>query len=274
MLPKTRYPLLLISVLLIGRWTGEAASPKTPVGPSQQIRLAARLASPTDVTLEWKDPVPGAAGHIVEWTTDPQSGYTILEFARPGQTTFQHPDLMPDTTCYYRVRAYYGQATKPVEISLPKELSDAAYAAAYAKPEDYSWAPPRTLPDRTGVEKKSLRDPATAAAAAPTDLNIALVPSTVSGFKLTWTDHANDEEGYLIEIKPSGSTGFHVCAVVAPKTNSFGWAFEPPLRKAALRVRAFYYGRPSNIVHLTTGSSEPQKNPAGKPLLKTGSAHP
>ena len=65
-------------------------------------------------------------------------------------------------------------------------------------------------------------------------------------------DHSNDEEGYLVEMKSDHDPAFAVRAVVAPDTNSFGYAFEPPERQATLRVRAFYYGQPSAMAQATT----------------------
>jgi hypothetical protein len=84
---------------------------------------------------------------------------------------------------------------------------------------------------------------------------VTLVPSTVSGFLLTWGEHSNDEEGYLVEMKSDHDPAFAVRAVVAPDINSFGYAFEPPERRATLRVRAFYYGQPSTMTRATTGTN-------------------
>ena len=177
------------------------------------------------------------------------------EFLAPSQTRYKHPDLMPETTCYYRVRAYYGPASPEVEISLPKELSDTAYAKAFALPEKLPFGPaPKPCPTRRRLGKESVpQRHATAAEAGPANFKITLMPVTVSGFKLTWTDRASDAEGTLVEVRPAGSSEFKVRAVVPPGVNSFGWAFAPPDRKATLRVRAYYYGEPSNLVHATTG---------------------
>lgn len=236
--------------------------PRRSASPPEPILLSATLVSPKDIKLTWKDSAPNVAGHIVEFATDPQGEFTTLGFFPPDQNTFTHPDLMPETTWYYRVRAYYGPASNPVEVALPDALSDKEYASRFARPEDYSWAPPRTIPDGDNAAKLSIRSAESATEAAPASLKATLVPSTVSGFQLTWTDHASDEDGYLVEMKPSQSQNFAVRAVLDHDTNAFGYAFEPPERRAAFRVRAFYYGQPSNLVHETTGAASPPNRDA------------
>ncbi len=257
----TTLALALIASVLAGC---SRRNPDNPPTPPQSIALSAVLLSPTDVKLTWKDPAPNAAGYIVEYATEPQGEFTTLGFFPPDQNTFTHPNLMPETNWYYRVRAYYGPASNPVEVALPDTLSDKEYARRFARPEDYSWAAPKTIPipDGLKVVKLSIRSAESAAQAAPSDLKAALAPSTVSGFQLTWSDHASDEDGYLLEMKPNQSPAFTVRAALDRGSNSFGYAFEPPERRAALRVRAFYYGQPSNLAHVTTGSAASQKTDA------------
>src|SRR6185295_15420785 len=98
-----------------------------------------------------------------------------------------------------------------------------------------------------------IRNPKTAATAAPTGLKGVIAAPTVSGVLLTWTSHARDAEGYLIEMKPDGEAEYQVCALVGPEVNSFGWSLHPPIRKATFRVRAFYTGAASNLISRRTG---------------------
>jgi hypothetical protein len=136
---------------------------------------------------------------------------------------------------------------------LPKELTLAAYAAAYALPEDYRWALPATVAESSHVTKGSIRNGTTPTGAAPSNLKAELITNTVSGFKLTWTDQSTDEAGFFLERQRAGSSAFLVCALVEPNINSFGWAFEPPEKTGSFRIRAYYYGEPSNVVMLLTG---------------------
>src|SRR5687767_5965579 len=93
------------------------------------LRLTATRHPPEDVTLSWRGLDPAAAYAAVEFATEPGGPYVELEFAAPTRTTFEHPDLMPETTFYYRVRPIYGPASAAVEVVLPPgELDDAAHA--------------------------------------------------------------------------------------------------------------------------------------------------
>ncbi len=257
----------LAVALIAGILTGcSRQEPSTSASAHQSIAFTATLLTPIDIKLTWKDPAPNVAGHIVEYATEPQGEFTTLGFFPPDQETFTHPNLMPETNWYYRVRPYYGPASNPVEVALPATLSDKEYARRYARPEDYRWAPPHTIPEGVATAKLSIRSAESAAKAAPTDLKATLVPSTVSGFQLTWSGHASDEDGYLLEMKPSQDAEFAVRALLDRGTNAFGYAFEPPQRRATLRVRAFYYGPPSNLAHATTGAApSPNASPQPRP---------
>jgi hypothetical protein len=242
--------------LLLGGFLLLASAHAADAPPPIEIKIA--LVPPRDIVVDWKDAVPGAAGHIIEWGTKPDDDFVPLGFFQPRLTTFRHPDLMWETPNYYRVRAYYGPASPEVEINLPKDLTNEEYKRRFEQPEDYSWAHPKIIPDAARVDKKSIRNSATASAAAPTNFKITLMPITVSAFELTWTDRASDEEGTMIELKKEGETEFQVVALVKPNVNSFGWAFEPPIRRGVVRLRPYYLGAPSKLLHLTT----PQEPPA------------
>jgi hypothetical protein len=241
-----------ILLILVGGLAG--CSRSTPSPAADTLRLSASIISPVDIALEWHGPATNAAGHVLEYTNDPEKeGYVPLGFFPPNHTKYIHPRLIPETTFYYRVRPYYGPTSNTVEVSLPKELTAEAYAAAYALPEDYQWAPPATLPESSVVGKSSIRNTMTSADAAPSNLEAKLATQTVSGFKLTWTDHSTDEEGFFLEWQREGSAEFFVCALVEPNINSFGWAFEPPETIGSFRIRAYHYGEPSDVVMLRTG---------------------
>ena len=225
--------------------------------PLKEIAIAIKLVSPRDIVVDWDDPNPGAVGHIVEWGTRPDDDFVTLGYFPAAIKSYRHPDLMWDTACYYRVRAYYGPASSEAAISLPKELSDADYKKRYEEPEDYHWAVPKIVPDDKPAEHVSIRDRDHPGAGAPTDFKVTLEPKTVCGFLLRWTDHAGDEDGQMIEMKKEGSSDWEVVALVEPNVNSFGYAFEPPARTGTLRVRPYYFGPPSKLRHLTTGKEPP-----------------
>ena len=127
--------------------------------PPKAIDLKIALVPPRHIVVDWKNPVAGAAGHVIEWGTKPDDDFVPLGFFQPHVTTYRHPDLMWETANYYRARAYYGPASAEVEVALPKELSDDDYKRRFEAPEDYTWAGPKVIPDAAPVQKKSIRNP-------------------------------------------------------------------------------------------------------------------
>lgn len=222
--------LLLVVSLAVG---GCSAS----VEPG--VSLTAELVTPVDVELRWSGTDPAAAGQIVEFATEPQGAYTILQFVPPGQTSYKHPDLMPETTFYYRVRPFYGSASAPVDVTLPP--------GDYSEKDqenDHEWAPPKVVPGAVDGKQPSRT-------AVPTELKATVMHA--NGIRFTWTDHANDEEGYLLEVKPQGGTEFTQAMVMEPDVNSVGLITLPEEKTATYRVRPFRYGPASSVPHQLTG---------------------
>ncbi|GAA4103179.1 fibronectin type III domain-containing protein [Nonomuraea soli] len=214
-----RTRLLVICVLALA---GCSAVPEITGTP----RLQARLAGPTDITLTWQ---AGDTGHVVEFATDPAGPWTILAFAPPGQTSYEHQELIPHTRFHYRLRPYGGPTSNAVEVSLPPgELDPGA---------DHAWADPQVI--RTGPVTTGPRG-------TPGGLRATIVHA--NGIRFTWTDHASDEEGYLLE------SGERVLALLDPDVNAFGIVTLPEEKRASYRVRALYYGPPSNLATQTTGA--------------------
>jgi hypothetical protein len=248
---------LLIWFAMIGLNDRQAADIQRDHVPPAMIRLSAERVAPQDIRLTWRNPDRSVAGHIVEFASAPDGEYVILAFCPSHLTAFTHERLAPQTVHYYRVRAFDGPGTAPVFVKLPDELTDADYAAAYALPEEYDWAVPARVSRPADVSAaRPMNGPVSKNAAAPSDLTATLVPTTVSGFLLTWTDHASDEDGFLLEKVLDDGRTFLVCAYMEPDVNSFGWAFEPPVREGAFRIRAFRYGAPSNIASETTAAAK------------------
>jgi hypothetical protein len=238
--------LLVLAAAVAGCPTAGCSTGPPAAGPpaGSGIRLTATMPTPHDVRLAWTGAEPGAAGHIVEYATAPGGEYTILQFAPLTQTTYEHPDLMPDTTFYYRLRPFYGPASAAVDLTMPSGPVDEA-----AHEDDSSWADPRTVPGGPTVTA-SIRDASAAAGATPTKLRAVVVRG--DGVKLTWSDNAADEEGYLIEVRGQAATDFSVAAVVGRDINSVGLVTVDGESRATYRVRPYYYGTPSNVVHEKT----------------------
>ncbi len=122
-----KLPSLALAILAAGLVTGLVAGCSDPApapAPKQGDQLVATLVSPTDITLTWKADGVNVAGRVVEFATEPQGQYTILQFVGPTQTTYTHPDLIPETKFYYRIRPVYGPASAAVEVTLPEGAFD------------------------------------------------------------------------------------------------------------------------------------------------------
>jgi hypothetical protein len=85
----------------------------------------------------------------------------------------------------------------------------------------------------------------------PTDLAATVMDP--NGIRFTWSDHAADEAGYLLEVQPVGSLGWTVAATLDRDVNSCGLVTLPSEKWAAYRVRPYVFGPASNTVRETTG---------------------
>jgi hypothetical protein len=226
---KTLVVLLLVLAGCADR--GEQPGP----APAPAIKLAAKLTTPVDIDLSWTGVPADVAGQIVEFATAAKGPWTIIEFVSADRRTFRHPDLLPRTPFYYRVRPVLGAASAPVDVTLG--------APSFDPPADLdaSWAEPRPLPDA----------PPGQPGAAPTALAATAVG--LDAVKLTWRDNASDEEGYLVEIQPRGARNWSVAMALDPNIASAGLTVGKKERNSALRVRAYRYGAASNVMHLRTG---------------------
>lgn len=240
--------ILCVTVLLSLAAVAGCSSPARSAPPGVPD-LSATLTSPVDIVLKWKADDPAVAGRTIEYATRVDEPYTILQFLPPGQTTYKHPDLMPQTSFYYRLRPFYGPTTPEDEVDLPPGVYDAK-----AQADDHTWAQPVARPEGSAA-KQAIRGTGGSGAGAPTDFKATAMDP--NGIKFTWTDHASDEDGYLLESKPRGSSVYNEVAVLDPNVNSVGLVTLPNEKQATYRIRAFYYGPASNIAHETTGDTPP-----------------
>ena len=233
----TKLPILPALVLAVALSACSTESPKT----DSAAELTAVLDNPLNVTLTWRTTDPHAAGRAVEFATEPNGEYTTLQYAPIEQTTYRHPDLIPDTNFHYRARTYSGPTSESREITLPPgELDNETQAT------DHEWITPKTVPGAV-ADVSSLR----AGGGAPTDLQATVMHA--NGIRFTWTDHATDEDGYLLEVKAATATTFTPAAVLDPNTNSTGLITLPDEKTATYRVRAFHWTGTSNTAHVKTG---------------------
>lgn len=222
--------------------------------------LVATLADPINIDLTWKNQATAAAGYCVEYKPSETDEFTHITTVGPHVTHYRHPNLIPHTRFIFRVRPYFGEASDAVEITTGKD-----------GPQQPPSEDPTLL--KTKNQKKidaakdrvSLRSLATLMRAAPANFTAKLIPP--AGVQMAWTDRARDADGYFVEIKSAGEAEFIPSAFLDPGTSSlvsYGFPFES---KFFLRVRAIFYGSPSNTAEQTTGADpadEPDAN-AAKP---------
>jgi hypothetical protein len=203
--------------------------------------LTARLLDPSNIQLTWKNNASEDCWNWVEFTT-PGSEWVKLAALPVNETTFQHPDVAPETKHIYRIQPFFGRATPPISIMtgrLPPGTTNV---------DEEGPLPP--LPTKDDGPKALLRHLSSIAAAAPADLTAVLSsPTTVD---LRWKDRAKDEDGFVVEVGPGAMGPFQVCALLDPNTTSFRKTLLPPEFKVYFRVRAFFYGKPSTEATVTT----------------------
>ncbi len=228
--------------------TPPAALPPPPA--DSKTALTAAMPDPINVDLTWKTTQSGVQGHFVEYTSDPRDEWVILGIIPEPTAAYRHPDLAPETRFIYRVRPYYGSASKQIDVTTGKTPANPSEGIEGDNDPVVDKATPEEL-----AKKKSLRSQATAEEAAPTDLTGTFVsPVSVA---LRWKDRANDEDGYLIEGTPDPAQGWVPMALMPVDCVSFIMPGLPPDTKCYFRVRAYYHGPASNYGDKTTGKEPP-----------------
>ncbi|MFC9843620.1 fibronectin type III domain-containing protein [Streptomyces sp. NPDC060223] len=233
--------LLALSACSAPQTTDEAGGDAAVAAAAGSV-LRASLTTPTDIDLSWPKGSSGVSGHALEFATEESGPYTVLQYLPPGVTAYRHPDLMPNTTFFYRLRAFNGPASAPLGVTLPPgELTKAD------EDSGHDWLPARKDPARVAPGRPLNNS----GAGAPTGFKA--VVKHANGILFTWTDHASDEAGFLLEARTPESSEYEPLVVLDPDINSTGLITLPTEKQASYRVRAFTYGEVSNVVHLTTG---------------------
>ncbi len=216
--------------------------------------LAGTLAEGGHIDLIWKNHATEPGGNWLEFTT-PGSDFVKLAVFWPDLSVYRHPDVAPDAKYMYRVVPFFGHPSPIVSATTgpaPKEGTP-----------DVDEEGPLPEPDKaasSSAPKKSIRDLATIAEAAPSEVTATLhSPGTID---LRWQDRAANEDGFVVEASADPAVNFQVCALLDPNTTSFRKTHLPPETKCYFRVRAFFYGKPSQEITVNTGPQRAQAQPA------------
>lgn len=201
----------LLTATLVG-----CGSPAPPAAPA----FTATLTSPTNVVLHWP-PDPAAAGYLLEYANAADGPWTALQYLPPGQTSYTHPNLIPETPFYYRVRSFAG----PVSATV----------SAGGAPAPGTATPPAT--------------PGSQSAPA----NLTATPAPDQSLHFAWTDRSSDEAGFLLEIRRPGTPDFAPVEVTDPNATQCALSLLPGEQGSTFRIRALSYGPLSPVVERTTG---------------------
>ena len=149
--------------------------------PNAPLYLATNTLSSTEITISWTDDSNNETGFKIERSPN-NSTWTQIATVSANETMYSDTGLTPQTTYYYRVRAY-----------------NAAGNSSYSNTDSgYTFqAPP----------------------AAPIDFDIVVL--STSSVKLTWTDVATDETGFVIDRSTDGGLTWYSREVKTPNLNQF-----------------------------------------------------
>jgi titin len=191
--------------------------------------LAASASAYDRVNLTWTDNSAGESGFEVEMAPNP-SAFSAVGTVGANVTAMSVTALSPESTYYFRVRAFDGAGSSPysnvVSVTTPP------------------YPPPATL-------------------GAPT--NLAATATSSSTIDLTWTDNASSELGFEIGLSTDGVT-FDWAGKTAANATSTQVAGLQAATTYYFRVRAYQFreggssevhSAPSNLASATTQNTSP-----------------
>lgn len=166
---KYYYKVKAINLNGDSEYSNEASVTVPPCGfpPAAPSNLTATAVSETEIQISFEDNSDNEDGFKVE-RKEPGGTYELIAVLPAGTTTHKDTGLSPNTIYYYRAIAYNSYGT-----------------SAYSN-------------EANAITKKEQTAPT-----KPTNLVATAMSSTE--IKLTWTDTSDNEDGFRIERKTSGS---------------------------------------------------------------------
>jgi hypothetical protein len=190
-----------------------------PLPPNAPTGLNATAASSSSINLSWADASTNETGFKIERSTD---GTNFTEIASVPQniTAYAAGGLAASTQYFFRVRAFNAAGDSA--------YSNTANATTFA-------APPPT-PN------------------APSGLNAVTISATQ--INLSWTDNANNEDGFRIERCTNATcTNFSQIATVGPNVGSFASTGLTKNTTYRYRVRAYNATGNSNYSNIASAKT-------------------
>ncbi|MCL4476730.1 MAG: carboxypeptidase regulatory-like domain-containing protein [Nitrospirae bacterium] len=192
--------------------------------PDAPTNLSATAISSSQINLSWTDNSSNETGFKIERKTGIGGIYVEIATVGANVTTFSNTGLTPDTTYFYRVRAY-----------------NAGGDSAYSNEDNVTTA---TTPP-----------------AAPTNLGATAVSS--SQINLSWTDNSNNETGFKIERKTGVGGVYSQIGTVGASMTTYSDTGLAANTTYYYKVRAYNAGGDSsysNEANATTLAPPPQPN--------------
>ena len=149
--------------------------------PVKPIGLAATVLSKNSISLTWTDNSDNEASFIIQRSLNGTT-WTEVGSVNENITSYIDNGLNPSTSYQYRIIARNAFGN-----SLPSTKKTAT-----------------TLPE---------------VPVAPSDLIVEVMSQSV--MQLSWTDNANNEDGYVVQISLNGSTWANIATISTPNVNSY-----------------------------------------------------
>lgn len=184
------------------------ASPQTTVNAPSNLSAAA--ASQTRINLAWLDNSTNETGfEIRRSTTGPDGSFIVLATIGPNATSYADTGLTPATQYCYKVRA----------VSVGKKAT--TYSTLTAPACVTTPAPPVPPGPPQAPE------------------NVTASPDGSHGVVVSWSDQANNEDGYRLERSTDGGATWTTAATTAANITSVADWDAGPEAEACYRVSAF-----------------------------------